>query len=108
MVLRLTRNTIKKEKGGTEVKRENNKEQKQTLTFDKVHFTWLQDLFLERQNERHVLGVTWGQTCPVGQHPFPRCAQNEFSVTANPTENPGESRCVTPAFRIEVPFGHRD
>ena len=59
--------------------------------FDKVHFTWLQALFLERQNERHVLGVMRGHMCPMGRHPFPRWAQNEFSVTQTPRNIPGRT-----------------
>jgi hypothetical protein len=57
-------NNNKKKKVEQKVKKQEKKtkEQKQILTSDKVHFTWLHDLFLERQQKVKSYDVRQGQS----------------------------------------------
>lgn len=86
-------------------KREKLRGTKQTLKFDKVHFTWLQDLFRERQNQGQGLRASRGADVQgAGALSFPTRAGRAL-VTPNPTENSGEDPGVTSAFRTEVHLG---
>lgn len=108
--LHLTRNTMKK-KEVEEVK----KGKKQIFMLDKVHFTWLHDLVLERtksqvlrcwaESEHWTLKRPSGPSGPLwGSSPLQGMCWTWLLVTSKPTKDSREDYCIMSAFKVR--FGH--